>query len=196
MKVDKISAAGGGEVAVPRLPAIHFNPPGSTSGAFLTPAVNGLAGATVAAAANRLDLFPVRFDRDTVIDEVALEVTAGVASSLARVGIYTASPLGSPSAFIMGTTDMDCATTGAKALALAFTFRAGVTYWLAVLTSSTQTLRGIALGNAFSLGISATGGTHNTLRRATQTYASGFPSTAPVSTLTSSILPLVRLRLA
>jgi hypothetical protein len=98
---------------------------------------------------------------------------------------------------LVGTGNLDCATTGVKAEGIAsFTFKSGITYWIGVLFSSTQTVRGIPLSACLSLGIASTGGSFFTVRRATQTYASGLPASAPVTTLTSTVVPLIRLRVA
>jgi hypothetical protein len=180
---------------------------GSTSGVHARgprPGVGGYVSAslvagtlgTVAGAANRLDFYPFIPDGNITIDELAIEVTTLIAASQARVGIYSANGGSLPNALLTGQgTLLDCATTGAKASAItALVLTSGTTYWLAIHTSSTQTLRSIAAGALLPLGHAATGTAIYSCRRATATFASGLPTTAPAATLTSAAVPWIRMR--
>lgn len=164
------------------------------AGSYFDQALNAVAKSTIAGAANRLDLMPYLGDGKT-LQSIGLEVTTGVASAQARVGIY-ADAAGLPAALLADSGVLDCSTTGVKSGAVSITLAVGVRYWLAVLSSSTQTYRGVPVAALQSLGIPAAGGTTVfTLRRATQTFASGLPSTGPAGTLTSAIAPVVMMRL-
>lgn len=168
------------------------------AGAYTNAAVNAGALTTLAMAANRLDFIPFVPMRNVTVSELAVEVTTAVASSQARVGIYDSTAGGLPGNLLTGQgTALDGAAVGAKTSAVAnVTLLAGATYWLAVHASSTQTLRAMALASVMSLGAAATGTAVYSLRRATVTFASGLPATAPATTLTSSIVPWVRIKLA
>lgn len=165
-------------------------------GTYLSASIGGINTGTIAQAANRLEFHPFIPARNMSIDELAIEVTTLIASSLAKVGIYSDSG-GQPNALLRGSADLDCSTIGVKAAAIAsLALVAGTTYWLAVHANSTQTIRGIPLSALLPLGMAASGGTYFTTRRATATYASGLPSTAPATTLTNAIAPMVRVKVA
>ena len=183
-------AVGGGGLSTPTPVAAVPQ----AAGTYFSASIGAVSTGTIAQAANRLEFYPFIPARDISIDELALDVSTGVASSLARAGIYSDNN-GQPSALLRGTADLNCATTGAKAEAVsALALTKGTTYWLAVLASSTQTLRGIPVSALLPLGLNASGGTYLTTRRATATYASGLPGTAPATTLNNAIAPLVRMR--
>lgn len=179
------------------VPGPHAREPGLTTGSYICATLIAGALGTVAGAANRLDFMPFIPARDIVLDELAIEVTTLIAGSQARVGIYSSTAAGLPDALLTGQgTLLDCASTGPKPSAIApITLSAGVVYWLAVHTSSTQTLRSLAAGALLSLGNAATGTAIYTLRRATSTFANGLPAVAPATTLTSAAAPWLRLRI-
>ena len=178
---------------------VHPIPPGAAAGEFVTNAVAALAMGTVAGAANRLDLMPFIPTETITVDRLSLEVTTGVASAQARIGIYGSTATGAPGDLLTGQgTLLDCATTGEKASTISggITLNAGTPYWLGVHMSSTATLRALAVGGMMPLGIPATGTGLFTLRRASPAFASNLPTTAPASTLTSAVGPRMALRLA
>jgi hypothetical protein len=177
---------------------VHAKEPGLVSGSYVSQAINATALSTIAAAANRLDLFPFVPSRNLTINELAVEVSTLIAASQGRLGIYASDANGNPGAkLVEGATVIDCATTGAKALAISNTvLAAGTVYWLAVLSSSTQTYRGVPVAALQSLGHTTALNSVMTCRRATATFASGLPANAPATTLTSSIVPWFRLKLA
>ena len=114
------------------------------SGRFYTSQVIAHDRTTAAQVANRIVLTPVVFSRPFVSDQIAIEVTTLVASSNARVAIYEGNPTtGLPGElFWSSTTNLDCSTAGVKSITLPnLTFVEDRIYWLAVWTSSTQTLR-------------------------------------------------------
>lgn len=185
-------AAGGGDAATP-MPVLALP---QAAGTYFSASIGAVNTSTIAQAANRLEFYPFIPARDLSIDELGVDVSTAVASSLARVGIYSDNA-GQPNALLRGTADLNCATTGAKAeVVTALALTKGTVYWLAVLASSTQTLRGLPTAAMLPLGMNASGGAYLTTRRATQTYASGLPATAPATTLTNAIAPMVRMRVA
>lgn len=176
----------------------HGQEPGVLVGGYISATMIAGALSTVAGAAGRIDFYPYRPGRDRKLDELALEVTTLIAGSQARIGIYSSTVAELPFQLLTGAGALlDCATIGAKAspIAPAITLTAGTLYWIAVHTSSTQTVRGLAAGAVLSLGHTATGTTVYSLRRATVTFALGLPAVAPATTLTSAVVPWVRMRI-
>lgn len=178
--------------------SVHAKEPGLVSGSYISQAINASALSTIIAAANRLDFMPFIPAKNLTINELAVEVSTLIAASQGRLGVYSSDSAGNPGAkLVEGAAVIDCATVGAKALAIAnTTLIAGTVYWFAVLSSSTQTYRGVPVAALQSLGHNATLNTVYTIRRATSTFASGLPATAPATVLTSAIAPWFRLKLA
>lgn len=147
------------------------------SARYYDQSITGTAHTTLAGAAGRIDLSPVCFPFNVVIDRLGVNVTTGVASALGRVVIYGAGANGQPlSRVFYGASDLDLSTTGAKEHTVSFTFQAGVLYWVGFHHSSTATLSAIAVAGLPSLGLSAANATNPlTAVRQTVTYASGAP---------------------
>jgi hypothetical protein len=191
----KQSEIGGGGGAA----GVHSPDPGLITGAYITAAVNAGAFSTVASAAGRLDFYPFIPFVTRTVNELSIEVTTLIAASQARVGIYSSNAGGLPNALLTGAGALlDCATIGQKVspVAPSATLTAGTVYWLAVHTSATQTLRGIAVASMMALGAPATGTTNFSCRRATVLFTSGLPVAAPATVLASAIMPVIKLRLA
>lgn len=177
----------------------HTVPPGLAVGEYVTHSVNAAAAGTNAGAANRLDFVPYIPSKNITVDQLAIEVTTLVASSQARIGIYSSNASGVPDALLSGAgTLLDCGSTGSKTSAVSpsVTLIAGTVYWLAIHYSSTQTLRSLSVGSLLPLNVPVTGTTHNTGRRATATFASGLPNPAPSTSLISAAMGRVLLRKA
>jgi hypothetical protein len=176
-------------------PGVHVREPGLVSGSYLSQAINASALTTVNAAPNRIEFFPFIPSRTITVNELAIEVTTLLATSLARIGIYDSNASGNPNNLLVGSTvNLDCATVGAKTVAIAATaLNAGSIYWLAVHSSSTQTYRGVVVAALQSLGHDATLNTVYTCRRATVAFGA-LPAVAPATTLTAAIVPWFRLK--
>lgn len=175
--------------------AVSHGPVQPAAGEYLTAVQNALAVTTVAGAALRCDFVPFIPAFDMTVDQLLCEVTTLLASSTARIGIYDSTSAGLPGTLIAGgTASLDCGTTGSKTEAVSVALTAGTVYWLALATSSTQTMRAGAIGGMLPISIGATGGAFN-CRRATL-GSMALPSTAPATTLTAATTPLVRLRIA
>jgi hypothetical protein len=176
----------------------HAPGPGLLAGAYISAATNSIALATAPSAAGRLDFYPFIPFTARTIDQLSIEVTTLIAASQARVGIYSSTAGNLPNALLTGAGSLlDCATAGSKVspVSPSLALTVGTVYWLAVHTSATQTLRGIPLSALMSLGYPVTGATAFSCRRATATFALGLPVTAPTTTLTSAIVPVIKLRL-
>lgn len=188
-----------GQMPVPVIPttviASHYLIP-QPVGTIIDPAVNALSQTTQAGAANRCDWVPLVPGHDLTIDQIIIEVTTAVAASLILLGIYGDID-GQPGAKLAESAALSGATaaTVAHTLTTPMTLQAGVTYWLAVLTSSTATLRALAVGGMYSLGLIAGGSSHANIRRATL-GSFVLPETAPATTLTSATTPQFRMRIA
>ena len=156
---------------------------------------NASALVTVAGGLNRLDFMPFIPASNMTVNELAIEVTTVLAVSQVHVGIY-ADAAGAPAAKLVGTTTpLDSTVLGVKVVAVSQALVAGTRYWIAVLTSATQTLRAIPVAALIPLSAPASGTAIPNLRRATAVFATGLPATAPATTPTSAIAPWVRMRL-
>lgn len=175
---------------------VHATQPLLTTGNFTTNQVTSDATGTTTFAANRLDYCPFIPVQDVVVDRIDVEVSAVVAASFARLAIYSDTS-GSPGALLRdGTLPIDCAIAGLKSATVSsVTLSAGTVYWLAVLSSSTQTFRGVAVGALMPMLVDATLNTTYVHKRQTQTYASGMPATASGLSNISGVFPLVKLRI-
>lgn len=167
------------------------------SGAFVMPAVNATALTTIAAAANRFEAVPFIPTHDLTINELALEVTTGVAASQFYLAIYADNGAAAPGTLIVGTGLLDSAATGYKTGAISSrTLVAGEMVWLVFLSSSNPTFRGVNFAGAYTFSVPAVGVTAMlTAQRGTSTFGSGLPATAPAVTANNAVIPAIRLRL-
>lgn len=138
----------------------------------------GLSASTDGQSADIWNQSILFFDRAVTCDEIGLQVTGGVASATSKITVYDSDANGWPNNRILETTDLDCSTTGFKSVSFSYTFLANTRYWVGVRSNSTHTLRAVALGGAYGLGLSATS-TNTMFVRLTRTltYATGAPAT-------------------
>jgi hypothetical protein len=155
----------------------------NVSGLFLT--TQQIANATVVAGvADRYQVHPWTPSRDTTIQNIGVEVTTLLAASNAKVVVLdTSAATGGPGNVLFETGNLSCAAVGYVSEARAFTFLKGVTYWVGVRTSSTQSLRAYTSTSTRSIGQAlGTGGPQNglqqTLAFATAAGAWGAPTGA------------------
>lgn len=193
--LDSKANVGSGSSAAAK--GVHATQPNVAAGQFLTPQLTALALTTIAAAANRLDYLPFIPAQDVTIDRLDVEVSTLIAAAQARLAIY-ADNAGAPGALLRdGTSVLDCSTQGLKiATITSLTMAAGTTYWLAILSSSTQTYRGVAVGALMPMLVSATLNATYVHKRQTQTFASGMPANASGLTNISGTFPLIKMRVA
>jgi hypothetical protein len=156
---------------------LNANPFAEVSGRYYDQSRDGGVTATLAGAADRLNIAPFIPARRFSIDRIGVLVTTGVGASTAKAGIWDADASGHPTGLLLGTGNLDCAAAAFVQETVAFTFEAMKVYWIGVHTSSTQTLRAISSTGYFNLGFLtndanflATG-----LRRSVA-YASGLPT--------------------
>lgn len=168
------------------------------SGTYLSSALTALTLSTVGGAANRLDFIPYSPSETVVVNQLRAEVTRAIAASLFRLGLYAAGSDNRPAERLFQSAGLSGAALAPvdAPVSPSITLTAGVLYYLAILTSSTVTFRAIPISSLCPLSTSATGTALATLWRATQTFASGLPATAPALVATSAAAPLIRLRIA
>lgn len=153
------------------------NAGGNIVGQFYDNAFHAAAPATLAWAANRLDMAPFFTSQRMRIDQIGVGVaTAGAGA--ARCVIYDSTPDGWPDDLVLSASITDTGTVGYAFAAVDFTFDAGRQYWLGLHTAGAPTIRAINLSSAVNLGVSSSNGTsYFSILRRTVTYASGAPAT-------------------
>lgn len=175
------------------------NAGGLVTGRYYDNAFQGTASATLAGAANRMDLAPFYTSVPLTIDQIGVAVSTAVAGSQVKVVIYSAGSDGWPDALLYETAALSSAATGYVSEALTFTFDSGTTYWIGVRHSATATLRTINVSSAVNLGLtSSTATSYASLLRSTVTFASAAPDpyTFAASQLTAATPPSIRMRAA
>jgi hypothetical protein len=177
---------------------VHATEASIRVGAYITTSINAQVLTAIGSAANRIDFMPFIPARQVTINELAIEVTASVAGSLALLGIYDSNVNSLPNNRLVGSAaPLDCASLGVKSSLIANTsMNAGQLYWLAIHTSSTQGIRGIPTSACLALEAPASGGSIVTLKRGTSVFANSLPAVAPATVNTSAITPWIRLTVA
>lgn len=175
-----------------------FQGGGYASGQYYDNALLSNSSATLAGAANRLDVAPFVSPRSLTIDQIGVAVSTLAVGSSIRVVIYSNSSAGWPNTLLYQSANIATTSAGYQSVAASFTFQAGVVYWVGVHHSSTATLRAIAIGSSPSLGLSGSNGTtYFTLLRQTVAFGSA-PATWTFATgqLTNSAVSSIRFRSA
>lgn len=130
----------------------HVGGSGGVAANFVAGQVNGTALTTLALSANSLHAMPfVAPPRASVLNRAAVYVTTGVGSSTVRIGIYAATSETNlyPAALLWDSGALATATTNAIASGNpGLTLVPGRLYWAVVNSSSTPTVRGLAVGGA------------------------------------------------
>lgn len=96
--------------------------------------------ATLAGAANRIDIYPFIPDRTFTSDLVFVNVTTLIAAALGKVVVYASDASGNPSTLLAETLTLDFGTAGNRSVALAMSWVAGTVYWIGLRHSSTATV--------------------------------------------------------
>jgi hypothetical protein len=148
------------------------------AGDFLltTSGAGGTAPGTLAGVANQFDLFPFSPRADVTLDRLAINVTAAVASALAKIAVYTSDANGRPDQRLTESGDLDCSTTGAKLATVSLTLRRGTVYWIGVRHNSTATLSAWAATATPDINGGGIVPTARKVLRRTLTYASAAPA--------------------
>lgn len=105
-----------------------------------TNGAGGAAAATLAGAANRIDLFPYAARADFSIDQLLVNCTTAVAAAQGKLLVYSADADHKADALLYESGTLDFSTTGQKTAAPSLTFKGGEVYWFGVRHSSTATL--------------------------------------------------------
>lgn len=157
------------------------------AGSYITTTTTGMGGATgtIAGVANQIDIFPFIPRADLTIDRLSVNVTTLVASALGKIVVYDADANGLPNNLIVETATLDFSTTGIKEATVSLTFRAGVTYWIGMRTSSTATLSAWAASATPEL--TANGITINPRKLLRRTLTFGTAATSTWSYLVSEV---------
>lgn len=154
------------------------NAGGVIVGQYYDNAFQGTASATLAGAANRVEMAPFYTSQPLRINQIGVAVSTATASALMKCFIYGSDANGWPDDLLYeGDTNLDVGTTGYKSHTLDFTFDSGRQYWLGRRCSSTGTIRAINTSSAVNLGVNgAAGSNYFTVLRRTITYATALPA--------------------
>jgi len=161
---------------------------GATDCEFTANARNGTAQGTTAFSVDVLRAVPFIHSHNLAVKQIAMNVTTGAATSVARIGIYDAIDdlAGNlyPNRLLFGSSQIDCSSTAYKFVTVNVSLKEGRLYWLvqhfgtATCTSATVplALSDTLLGN--SAGVC---NTHMTVARAYAALPDGFPSGATMA---------------
>jgi hypothetical protein len=148
------------------------------AGDFLltTTGAGGTATGTLAGVANQFDLFPFSPRADVTLDRLGINCTGAVASTLAKIAVYSSDANGRPDQRLTETGDLDCSTIGAKLATVSLTLRRGTVYWIGVRHNSTATLSAWAATATPDINGGPIVPTARKVLRRTLTYASAAPA--------------------
>lgn len=130
---------------------------GSSGGAVIRPATGLFIGngtdqgalGTQNQVANRTVIAPFAPTRDVRIDQLGVSISTAVAGALFKAIIYNSDELGRPLTVLIESGNIDAASTGTKFATIApVTLAAGKTYWIGIRSSSTATLRTLAVASS------------------------------------------------
>ena len=156
-------------------------------------ALTGTAPVSTAYGANFMSLSPFIPANDITISNISIQVTTGVASALAKILVY-ADVNGRPNGLLIESVDIDCSTLGPKIYTVAYTFKAGETYWIGTILNSTQTMRSITAANSISIGNNITASTIYNILFGIYTYTDPVPTNPTGVAPSSGNTPMVMLQ--
>jgi hypothetical protein len=122
-------------------------PPSGQVTSFL---LDGGSLTNLAGTVNRLYVAPYIPASTITCSSLYINILSAVAASLAKIVIYSDNN-GVPGTKIYESASLNCATTGIKTATTTQTFTAGVTYWIGVHSSSTQSYSAAALSSLIPL---------------------------------------------
>lgn len=123
-----------------------------SSGQSTSASVSATGLASTFGSANRLTVYPYIPAQTITSASLYINVTNAVVSANAQILIYS-DLNGKPDSRLYQSTTLDCSTTGAKTVTTAQTFVAGITYWIGVHFSSSQTLSGLNTAGIINIGV-------------------------------------------
>jgi len=122
-----------------------------------------------------------------------IEAVSGVAGTIGRICVYTPDADGLPTTLVYSSADLNLSTAGLKTATTSFSFVAGNTYWLAVHSSGSPSVKAInpsALIQIWNYTI-AGGWSGTGWIQAAATFASGAPNPGGPNSFTLQSVPLI-----
>ncbi len=119
---------------------------------YIAGLVNGTALTTVAFVANRLYAYPFIASVPTTINDIGVNVSTAVASSLVRLGVYNDNGNLYPNALLVDAGTVSSAAIAFVSVAISGTLklRPGL-YWLVAVSGHAPTVRAPALGSSIPI---------------------------------------------
>jgi hypothetical protein len=192
LNIPQYSGGGGGGAS-----GIHTQllPGGSLFGGVETSnAITFPQTATYTTQANQMAYFPYIPNNTFTATSLAFNVTNAIATSKAKLCIYSHDGFNGPQTKLYESTEIDLSTSGSKTISVSFAFTKGTVYWFGLYTNifnSQITALGAGSGGGLSIGFV---GTTSILAWAqvSITYPTA-PTTAGVNTFVSQA-PLIRIK--
>jgi hypothetical protein len=159
------------------------------------------ARTTVALADGTLCAHPFWVGVSQAFDKIGTEISAAIAASAVRLGIYADTGRGSPGARVLDAGTVDSSSTGAKELTIATTLQPGL-YWLAAVPQGgAPTLRALN-GTLYPVGAGSlatatgAGGIYSGVLSAAGAVAGALPAAYPSIANYQAFSPVIALRAA
>ena len=167
------------------------------TGLFVSNNQNGTALGTQAQVANRTIITPFMTSVPMSIDQLGISISTLLAASNCKCVIFQSDSNGRPTTLLRETANIDCSTTGTKFASItSLALTDGTIYWIGVRSSSTQTIRTLAVGASpvISVTNAATPVLQSCLIR-TETYANAATDwTYASSQHSNGLAPLILMR--
>jgi hypothetical protein len=143
---------------------------------------------------NLMALSPFIPAKNLTISNLSIQVATGVASALSKILIY-ANVNGRPDGLLIESVDLDCSTLGTKTYNTVYTFEAGTTYWIGIISNSTQSIRSAVSSDLMSIGIAANANnTYTVLVTTGYLYTDPIPTDPTSLFLSNGSVPMVMLQ--
>jgi hypothetical protein len=164
-----------------------------TSGNSTTTNINGSASTTSATSLNRIHLLPYVPAQTITSNFLNINVTAGVATAVARILIYS-DLNGVPNTKLYESATLDCSTTSQKSVTTAFTFKAGTTYWIGTHAGvASCTVAAFFVASLMPIGLIGAGTNASSITDSTYVFGSApatFGSTYVMAALTTPFVTI------
>lgn len=172
----KFQGAGRTKIIDNQLDVPSILPP-SNEYILLSGGAGGAAAATLAGAANRIDLYPYVPKYDISLNQLLINCTTAVAAAQAKLLVYASDANARADALILETGTLDLSTTGQKTATVSLTLKKGEVYWFGIRHSSTATVSSWATTSTPDIngGTAISTSARKVLRR-TLTFATAAPS--------------------
>lgn len=170
----------------PTLKGIHNIVPVGVGRSFSF-ALNATALTGTTMTANRIYLAPLIVNKTVTSASLFVNCSTLLAGGLCRILIYS-DVNGVATTKLFESSSLDCASTGIKTATTAFTFQAGVTYWVGVYSNNGHGLSGVSAGAMQVIDIS--GVALSNYGFVAGTFASA-PTTLGALTFANGLMPFV-----